>query len=65
MIINWNYCKNPNDINEAIKTHNENWEGLTSAEDIISITYDTEHSCYVVFWKCKSIWEQCDKEVEV
>lgn len=64
MIINWNYCKNPNDINEVIKTHDENWEGLTSAEDIISITYDTNHGCYVVFWKCKSIWEQCDKGVE-
>ena len=49
--VNWQYCNNPNDINEAIKTKDENWEGLTSADDIISITYDTNHDCYVVFWK--------------
>ena len=50
--ISWLYCKNLNEINEAIKDNqNENWYGIT-ADNIISITYDTNHACYVVFWKC-------------
>lgn len=49
MII-WQYTKDPNDINKAIETHDENWEGITS-ENIISITFDINHMCYVVFWK--------------
>ena len=47
----WQYCKDLNDINRAIDTHDENWEGLTSAEDIVSIGWDTHQGCYVVFWK--------------
>ena len=50
-IVNWQYCNDPNDINEAIKTRDEDWEGLTSANDIISIAYDTNHGCYVIFWR--------------
>lgn len=50
-IITWQYCKNPNEINAAILTHNPNWEGLESAEKIISITYDPNQGCYVVFWE--------------
>ena len=50
-MINWQYCNDPDDINKAIKYGNYNWDGLTSADQIISITYDTNHSCYVVFWK--------------
>lgn len=50
--INWQYINDLNDINNAIETHNEDWEGLSDAHDIISITYDTNHGCYVVFWKC-------------
>lgn len=57
-LVNWQYCNDPNDINEAIKTKDENWEGLTSADDIISITYDTNHGCYVIFW----VMEGSDKE---
>ena len=49
--INWQYIKNLNNINEAIKNHNENFEGLISSEQIINITYDTNQGCYVVFWK--------------
>lgn len=49
--INWQYCKDPNDINRAIKERDENWEGLESAEQIISITWDSHQGCYVVFWK--------------
>ena len=49
--INWQYIKNLNDINEAIKNHDENFEGLISSEQIINITYDINQGCYVVFWK--------------
>ena len=53
-LINWQYCKNPNDIDNAIKNRDNDWEGLTSAEQFISITYDNNHGCYVVFWKMES-----------
>lgn len=49
-LIMWQYTYDPNDINDAIKTEDEDWEGLTSADQIISITYDTNHACYVIFW---------------
>lgn len=49
--VNWQYCKDPNDLNEAIANHDKDWEGLHDANDIISITYDSNHSSYVVFWK--------------
>lgn len=52
-MINWQYVKNPNEINKAIKSHDENFDGLTDASQIISITYDTNHACYVVFWRMK------------
>lgn len=52
-MINWQYVKNPNEINEAIKSQNENFDGLTDASQIISITYDNNHACYVVFWRMK------------
>jgi len=50
-LVNWQYCNNPNDINKAIKTKDKNWEGLTSADDIISITYNSNQGYYTVFWK--------------
>ncbi len=46
----WQYTNDPNDIDNAIKEHDENWEGLESLHQIKSITYDTNHGCYVVFW---------------
>ena len=46
----WQYCNNPDDINKAIKEQDENWEGLKSLHQIMNITYDTNHGCYVVFW---------------
>ena len=49
----WNYCKDLNDINNAILMGDTDWEGLRSAKQIISITYDTNHGCYVVFWILK------------
>ena len=65
-LIGWQYCKNLNDINTAIKEQDENWEGLTDAKQIISITYDSNHGCYVVFWRCAEVvvetsyWIQSD-----
>lgn len=52
-LIDWQYCKDPNRINEAIMLQDYNWEGLTDASQIISITYDTNHGEYVVFWRVK------------
>lgn len=53
-LINWQYCHDPNTINAAIKKQDSDWEGLTSANQIISITYDVNHGCYVVFWQVSS-----------
>lgn len=50
--INWQYTSNPNDINYAIRDRKADWEGLESADQIINITYDSNHECYVVFWRC-------------
>lgn len=52
-LVNWQYCHDPNTINMAIKKQDSNWEGLTSANQIISITYDIDHGCYVVFWQVR------------
>lgn len=46
----WQYCKDLNDIQKAIDGKDENWEGLESLHQIISITFDTNHNCYVVIW---------------
>lgn len=53
-IIGWAYVRNLNEINDAIlrdegKT-DTNWGGLNDAKQIKSITYDSNHGCYVVFW---------------
>lgn len=50
-LVNWQYCKDSNDINKAIMSNDPNWEGLESADQIISISYDTSQMCYVVFWR--------------
>ena len=49
--ISWQYCNDPNKINEAIKKEDENWEGLRSAEQIISISWNPNQGCYEVFWR--------------
>lgn len=51
-LIGWQYCVDLNRINDAIMSEDESWDGLKSAEQIISISYDTHQGCYVVFWKC-------------
>ena len=50
-LINWQFCKDPNDINTAIITEDENWEDLSSADQIINISYDPNLCCYIVFWR--------------
>lgn len=50
-LINWQYCKDPNEINRVLEKGSCDWEGLKHAEQIINITYDTNHRCYVVFWR--------------
>lgn len=60
--INWQYTNDPNDIDQAIKNKDENWEGLESANQIISITYDTNHGCYVVFWKYECFKQESKEE---
>lgn len=50
----WQYCNDPNDINdaiiEAIWNKSSDWEGIT-AENIISITWHSGRGCYVIFWR--------------
>lgn len=56
----WQYCNDPNDIEKAIEKRDENWEGLESVRQIVSITYDTNHGCYVVFWiGCREGTDEC------
>lgn len=47
----WQFCRDLNDINEAIYGADPDWEGLYSAEQIINILYHPAHGSYVVFWK--------------
>ena len=49
--INWQYCKNPDDVNRAIGSKDSDWEGLESAEQVINITYDSHFGCYIAFWR--------------
>lgn len=50
-LISWKFCKDPNEINDAILNEDEDWDGLKSADQIISISWDTHQMCYVVFWR--------------
>ena len=50
-LVNWQYCKNLDEINAAIVSNDPEWSGLTSSKDIISITYDTNQECYLVIWR--------------
>ncbi len=53
-LINWQCCNDLNDINTAMLLHDPDWEGLESAKQIISITYDSNHGFYMVFWRIKN-----------
>ena len=49
--IAWHYTNKLNGIREQIK---EEYPCVDLEKDIISITYDTNHGCYVVFfWSVK------------
>lgn len=51
-IVNMQLCKSPSEINKAIVSNNkEDWEGLYTAEQIISITYIPDKGCFIVFWR--------------
>jgi len=53
-IVNMQLCKSPSEINKAIASNNkEGWEGLYTAEQIISITYVPYKECFIVFWREK------------
>lgn len=54
-LIFWQYCRDPNDINDAIANEDEDWHGLKSADQIISITWDTNQMNYVVFWTANNL----------
>ena len=49
-LIAWQYCKDPNEINDAIKNRDGDWDGLESADQIVSISWDSHQGCYAVFW---------------
>lgn len=48
--IMWQYCQNLNDINKAIEERNPEWEGLISAKQIISVSFDKRQGAYLVVW---------------
>ena len=50
-LVGWQYCKNPNEINDAIKSDDPNWANLESAGQIINIIWNPEHRLYQVFWR--------------
>lgn len=61
-IVNMQLCKSPSEINKAIasncdisksSSYKEGWEGLYSAEQIISIIYNPNSGEYNVFWREK------------
>ena len=49
--INFHYCTNLYQINDAIRNKDPEWLGLTDASDIISVTHNYYLDCYVVVWK--------------
>ena len=59
-VINWQYTRDLNDINTAIQNHDSNWEGLTSADQIINIAFDSNNGCYVVFWRVSEVKREED-----
>ena len=48
--IKWRYCWELEEINEAIKKQDPEWTGLTSARQIISVSFEPRHGAYLVVW---------------
>lgn len=68
--IDWQYCKDPNEINEVIRHGDPNWDRLESASQIINIIWNSEHRLYQVFWKVEDneddvFWEENLCKIEV
>ena len=56
----WQYIKNLNEINEVLNMTEEErsnigLDGIRGINDLVSVTYDTNHGCYLAIWKCKSV----------
>ena len=49
-LLNWQCCKDLDEIYTAIAEQDELWYGLKSTKQIIDIAYDTSQNCYVVSW---------------
>ena len=58
--IMWQYCQNLNDSNKAIAEWDPEWEGLISAKQIISVSFDQRHGAYLVVWKHEAGPWPCD-----
>lgn len=46
-------CQRLDDINTAILENDPNWEGLTNADQIISIQWVPEEQRYYVWWRVR------------
>lgn len=49
--INWQYCTSLNEVNQAILYGDYDFDGLSDARQIISITYNENHQKYIVIWQ--------------
>ena len=62
--INWQFCKDPNEINDVLsKGGDYNWEGLTDASQIINIFYFEDHRNYMVFWANEALKAKMDGDM--
>lgn len=46
-------CSRLEEINKAIEEKDPNWEGLTNAEQIISIQWVPQEQRYYVYWRVR------------
>lgn len=46
-------CRRMDEINQAIETQAAEWEGLITAEQIISIQWVPEEQLYYVYWRVR------------
>ena len=59
MYFGWQYLKDLNELNEVLEMTEEErsnmgLDGITGMDDLVSVTYDTNHGCYVAIWKCRN-----------
>lgn len=53
-------CARLDDINRAIREQDPYWEGLTSAEQIISVQWVPQEQRYYVFWRVREWLNSCE-----